>query len=85
LKDHDIQVSTSRVGNCYDHAVMQSFFATLKSEGITRRFVTRDEARTIIFHYIEIGYNRQRRHSTLDYLSPTDFERRFNRDKVSVR
>ena len=85
LKGYGIQVSMSRVGNCYDNAVMESFFATLKSECIVRRFATRDEARADIFHYIEIWYNRRRRHSTLGYLSPADFERRFCRDKISVR
>lgn len=68
------QVSMSRVGNCYDNAVMESFFGTLKTECVTRQFVSRAEARLAIFEYIEVWYNRQRLHSSLDYLSPTEFE-----------
>jgi len=70
------QVSMSRVGNCYDNAVMESFFGTLKTECATRQFDTRAQARTAIFEYIEAWYNRQRLHSSLGYLSPLDFERR---------
>jgi transposase InsO family protein len=74
----------SRTGNCYDNAVMESFFATLKSECVDHRFASREEARTTIFDYIEIWYNRRRRHSTLGYLSPDDFEQRFACDNFSV-
>jgi len=70
------QVSMSRVGNCYDNAVMESFFGTLKTECAIRQFDTRAQARTAIFEYIEAWYNRQRLHSSLGYLSPLDFERR---------
>lgn len=76
LKQHDIQVSMSRAGNCYDNAMMESFFATLKTECITQRFDTRQQARQIIFEYIEVWYNRLRRHSALDYLSPEQYEQR---------
>jgi putative transposase len=69
-----IQVSMSGVGNCYDNAMMESFFATLKTECAFERFTTRDQARQAIFEYIEIWYNRSRRHSALDYLSPAQFE-----------
>lgn len=69
------QVSMSRVGNCYDNAVMESFFATLKTECVTAPFDTRALARTTIFEYIEVWYNRKRLHSTLGYLSPVEFER----------
>ena len=68
------QVSMSRVGNCYDNAVMESFFGTLKTECATQQFATRAQARTAIFEYIEAWYNRQRFHSSLGYLSPLEFE-----------
>ena len=71
----DTQASMSRVGNCYDNAVMESFFATLKTECVTAPFATQALARTTIFEYIEVWYNRQRLHSTLGYLSPVEFER----------
>ena len=68
--------SMSAKGNCYDNAVSESFFATLKKELVHRhRYRTRDEARASIFEYIESYYNRERMHSTLDYVSPNDFER----------
>ena len=70
------QVSMSRVGNCYDNAVMESFFATLKAECATQPFATCALARTAIFEYIEAWYNRQRLHSSLGYLSPLEFERK---------
>jgi transposase InsO family protein len=68
------QVSMSRVGNCYDNAAMESFFATLKAECATGQFATRAQARSAIFEYIEGWYNRQRLHSSLGYLSPLEFE-----------
>ena len=68
------QVSMSRVGNCYDNAVMESFFGTLKAECVTQQFASRAQARTTIFGYIEAWYNRQRLHSSLGYLSPFEFE-----------
>jgi len=69
------ELSMSRVGNCYDNAVIESFFGTLKTECVTGQFATRALARTSIFEYIEVWYNRQRLHSTLGYLSPVEFER----------
>jgi len=69
-----IQTSMSRVGNCYDNAVIESFFGTLKTECVTGPFLTRTQARTTIFEYMEVWYNRQRLHSTLGYHSPVDFE-----------
>jgi putative transposase len=67
-------VSMSRTGNCYDNAVMESFFATLKAECAATQFESKAEARSAIFEYIEGWYNRQRLHSSLDYLSPVEFE-----------
>ena len=60
-----VQLSMSRVGNCYDNAVAESFFGTLKTECVTGQFATRALAHTSIFEYIEVWYNRQRLHSTL--------------------
>lgn len=74
LAQQDIQVSMSGVGNCYDNAMIESFFATLKTECVTERFATRQQARQAIFEYIEVWYNRCRRHSALGYLSPEQFE-----------
>lgn len=66
----------SRKGNCYDNAVVESFFKTLKTElSIMQiKFKTREEAKSMIFEYIEVFYNKQRIHSTLGYLSPYEFE-----------
>lgn len=71
------QLSMSGVGNCYDNAVMESFFGTLKTECVTGPFTTCAQARTTIFEYLEVWYNRQRLHSTLGYYSPIDFEQNF--------
>ncbi|MGH7146449.1 MAG: IS3 family transposase [Nitrospiraceae bacterium] len=71
--------SMSRKGNCYDNAVAESFFSTLKNELIHERtYQTRDEASQDIFAFIEGFYNRQRLHQSLGYLSPLDFERRLS-------
>lgn len=75
LADAKMQTSMSRVGNCYDNAVVESFFGTLKAECVTTQFATYALARTTIFEYIEVWYNRKRLHSTLGYLSPAEFER----------
>jgi transposase InsO family protein len=75
LNDHQMVVSMSRTGNCYDNAPMESFFGTLKCELIHHRhYRTRAEARQDIFEYIEVFYNRKRRHSSLGYLSPVQYE-----------
>jgi transposase InsO family protein len=74
LADWNIQPRISRVGNCYDNAVAESFFGTLKAECVTSQFVTHAQARTTVFEYIEVWYNRQRLHSSLGYLSPVEFE-----------
>jgi putative transposase len=75
LERHHIRVSMSGTGNAYDNAMMESFFATLKTECVDRRYATRTEARLAIFEYLEVFYNNQRRHSSLGYLSPVAFER----------
>jgi putative transposase len=77
LDKHRIEVSMSAKGNCYDNAVMESFFGTLKTESVYHEhYATHEQARQSIFDYIEAFYNRQRRHSALGYLSPEDFEAR---------
>ena len=70
-------LSMSGAGNCYDNAVIESFFSTLKTECVTGIFLTHAQAHTVIFEYMEVWYNRQRLHSTLGYCSPVDFEQRF--------
>ncbi len=76
LADHGIVSSMSRRGDCWDNAVAESFFATLKTELVYQsHWQTRREARGAIFEYIELFYNRRRLHSSLGYLSPVDFER----------
>lgn len=74
LSTYKMQVSMSRKGDCYDNAVMESFFSTLRSECATGIYNSRAEARRSIFEYVEVWYNRQRRHSALGYLSPEAFE-----------
>ena len=75
-KDHGLIPSMSRRGNCFDNAVAESFFSSLKKERIRRRiYQSREEARADVFDYIEIFYNRTRRHSHLGQVSPHDFER----------
>lgn len=76
LTAHAMECSMSRVGDCWDNAVAESFFATIKRElADGADWATRDEARTAVFEYIEVWYNRHRRHSSLGYLSPVDYER----------
>ena len=74
LADLECRVSMSRTGNCYDNAVAESFFATLKTECAATQFEGKAEARSAIFAYIQGWYNRQRLHSSLGYLSPVEFE-----------
>jgi transposase InsO family protein len=75
LQSQAIQPSMSRTANCYDNAVMESFFASLKAELVHHaRFGSVAQARSTIFHYIEAFYNRKRLHSSLGYLSPNDYE-----------
>ena len=75
LNAHGITCSMSRRGNCYDNAVMESFFSTLKSE-LGEHFESCGEAKMELFDYIEVFYNQRRRHSTLGQISPAEFERR---------
>jgi len=78
LTRYGMQMSMSRKGNCWDNAVVESFFATLKRELVHhKRYRTRQEARKDIFEYIEVFYNRQRLHSSLGYMSPANFEKQW--------
>jgi putative transposase len=75
LAEHHVQASMSRTGNCYDNAVAERFFSTLKRELVHHeKYKTHEEASQSLFEYIEVFYNRQRRHSTLGYRSPAEFE-----------
>jgi putative transposase len=79
LAAHGITASMSRRANCYDNAVAESFFATLRWELLDRQqWLTRATARSAIFEYIEVWYNRHRRHSALNYLSPLQFEQQLS-------
>jgi putative transposase len=78
-KDNNLVPSMSRRGNCYDNAVAESFFSNLKKERVKRKiYTTREEAKSEIFEYIEVFYNRIRRHSHLNQLSPMVFEQLQN-------
>jgi len=75
LTKHGIEASMSSTGNCYDNAVAESFFGLLKRERVNRvRYRTREEARADVFEYIEVFYNRKRRHGFLGNISPAEFE-----------
>lgn len=79
LKDYGVECSMSRKGNCWDSAAMESFFSRFKVELIyAENYRNVDEARTGIFEYIELFYNRARRHSSIGYVSPCEFEADFN-------
>jgi len=79
LREYGITPSMSRSANCYDNAYMESFFGTLKTELVHGEYYhTRLEARLSIFEYVEVFYNRQRRHSALGYRSPEQYERLLN-------
>jgi putative transposase len=85
LEKHRCIQSMSGTGNCYDNAVTETFFHTLKVELVHRsRFQSRNEARKLIFDYIETFYNRQRLHSTLGYKSPVDFEEQSMTTKLKL-
>lgn len=79
LKDNELISSMSRVGDCWDNAVVESFFGTLKLELVHHRsWTSRREASQEIFEYIEVFYNRQRRHSAAGRMSPADYEEGYN-------
>lgn len=82
LADHyQIILSMSAKGRCYDNAVTESFFHTLKTEHVyLHSFKTREEAKNSIFEYIEVFYNRERTHSTIEYMSPEDFEKEWEEE-----
>lgn len=85
LASRAIQASMSRKGNCWDNAVVESFFSSLKQELVyPTDFATRHQARSELFEYIEVFYNRQRRHSSLGYLSPRDYERASLPDRLAA-
>ena len=76
LDVHGITCSMSRTGDCYDNAVMEAFFSTLKTE-LADTFASHGQAKRELFEYLEGFYNTRRRHSTLGYMSPAEFERRY--------
>ena len=77
MTDHGVVCSMSRSGNVWDNAAMESFFSSLKVERVARKiYRTRDQARADVFDYIERFYNPRRRHSTIGYLSPMEFEQK---------
>jgi transposase InsO family protein len=78
LSKHGFRQSMGSAGDCYDNAVAESFFHTMKTEWVFfEHYQTRFQARTSIFDYVETFYNRERRHSTLNYLSPLAYEQKF--------
>jgi transposase InsO family protein len=83
LEAHGITGSMSRTGDCYDNAVMEAFFSTLKTE-LADRFDSCSEAKMQLFDYIEVFYNQRRRHSTIGYVSPAAFERAAMAERASV-
>ena len=86
LREAGLVGSMGTVGDCYDNAVTESFFATLECELLDRsRFATRTQARTAVFDYLEGFYNPRRRHSTLGQLSPVDYERSHQPDYASAQ
>jgi putative transposase len=85
MADHGVTCSMSCSGNVWDNAAMESFFSSLKTERTARKvYRTRDQARADVFDYIERFYNPQRRHSTIGYRSPMEFERSLPRAKLLV-
>lgn len=85
LEENGMLGSMSRPGSPAENAAMESFFASLQTELLDRReWTTRQELKTAIFHYIEVFYNRRRRHSTLGYVSPSEYERRHNQKQVAA-
>lgn len=83
LGDHGITCSMSRTGDCYDNAVMEAFFSTVKTE-LADRFASCGDAKMQLFDYLEVFYNQRRRHSTIGYVSPGVFERRCQGHGVAL-
>jgi putative transposase len=84
-QDLGIQWSMGSVGDCFDNAMVESFFATLECELLARHTLrTRDEARTAVFAWLEVFSNRQRRHSALGYLSPEAYEQTYTTQTPGV-
>ena len=83
LDAHGITCSMSRRGNCYDNAVMEAFFSSVKSE-TADRFASCGDAKMELFDYIEVFYNQRRRHSTLGQISPAEFERRADTKRAWI-
>jgi transposase InsO family protein len=83
LATHDIEVSMSGTGNCYGNAPMESFFSLLKTELVNHdSYKTRHEAKTSLFDYLEIFYNRQRIHTAVSYPTPLACEQQWNEDAL---
>ena len=84
LQAHGITCSMSRSGDCFDNAVMEAFFSTVKTELGGDRFETRAHAKAALFEYLEAFYNQRRRHSSIGYLSPAVFEQRAQSAQMNV-
>lgn len=85
LEAAGLRQSMGRVATCFDNAACESFSATLKTELVhTRSWPTRQAARAAIYKYIEVFYNRRRRHSALGYLSPSDYERSHQQQPATL-
>jgi transposase InsO family protein len=85
LEANGLLGSMSKPGTPADNAAMESFFASLQTELLDRKdWDTRQQLKTAIFHYVEVFYNRRRRHSTLGYVSPTEYERRYNQTQAAA-
>ena len=82
LKEEGVTMSMSRKGDPWDNAMMESFFGSLKTEWMATGYATEEEARMEVFKYIEMFYNPTRRHSALGYLSPAEYERRFETGRL---
>ena len=83
LAQHDVTMSMSRKGDPWDNAMMESFFGSLKTEWIATGYDTEEEARMEVFKYIEMFYNPTRRHSALGYVSPAEYERRYEAGELT--
>jgi transposase InsO family protein len=80
LEKYNMKQSMSRKGNCWDNAVAESFFKTIKAERVYHvKYQTKDEARSNLFQYIEVFYNRKRIHSFLNFTSPVDFRKQYKK------